>query len=984
MSKIISGLDLGVTSIGYALYDNENNRIITAGSRIFQSGVESSPLGKESPRNATRRDKRQVRRQIFRRSERQSLLIAVLQDLGWLPREESLLENILQKNPYQLRKLALTEKIGLDDLGRIFIHLSKRRGFKSSRKSGTDDESDKGTLYAGDAKAGKIGISELQEEVEKGGFLTVGAYFASLDPHQIRIRNRYILRSQYLHEFDEIWKAQLSFHPEIEKPITYESVIRKHSKARQQERWKDKTLYDFLKNYVMYFQRPLKSQKKNVGMCTLETKSRRSPKSALIFQEFRIWDKLNSFRIIGPDRTFDSLTLDEKQKAYQKLSVSKEQTVAQLMKLWKLGEGYSANYEETLKVKGNVTAHALITVFGINTWNSLSPEEKEQRWKIIYDAEDNDWLRNYGSTKWGLNDEETKKLNKVAFEKMYAELSQRAMSKILPFMKEQNFDYAQACVEAGYHHSQIAESGVVADLLSPFTKKINSPIVAQGLFELRKVVNTLIMEYAIKPDTIKIELARELKMPKEQREATISRNAANQKENRTIIEDLVQNFQQFNTEFDVKTDDITKYKLWLECNKTCPYTGNQISANDLFKNDAFQIEHILPRSRSFDDSFQNKTLCERDFNKNIKGDLTPYEMLEKGKISPTEYDEMLSRVKELRRNGRRNVSKIKKFTLRGMPKSMVAQQLNDTQFLAVAAKEYLRQICTDVQPTIGAATAQLRKLWGLNNVLNPVKDVKNRDDHRHHAVDAIVVACTSVKHIQELSKFNKNKKYGLNLERLEYPYPTFRRDVRDAVEGILISHKVKNRPRGQMHDETMSGKVMNSDKSHRTKEGDSSQKYYTTRISLNDLIAAPAKVLKIGDKVVRNTVLKRLYEKGVNVHEKISKIPNDAFLEPLWMPNKQGKNIHQIKHVRIHDVATNKIEIRKDTFVDGGNNHHIVIFQKPNGKREGKIVSMYEAMVKRKKNGLPVISTDVGEGNEFIMSLATNEMVLVDTQDNPT
>ena len=332
MSKIILGLDLGVASIGYCLYDETQKRIITAGSRIFQAGVDASPLGKESPRNVTRREKRQVRRQIFRRSERQNLLIAICQDLGWLPRQESSLEIVLQKNPYALRKKALDEAISLEELARIFIHLSKRRGFKSSRKSSSDEDGEKSKLYTGDEKTGKRGITELQEAIDAGNFRTLGEYLASLDPHQVRIRNRYILRSQYLAEFDALWQSQLKFHPEIQKPITYETVVRRHSKARQQEIWKDKNLYDFLKEYVIYFQRALKSQKGNIGQCTFEPKSRRSPKSALVFQEFRIWDQLNSVRIVGLNRNYDALSVEEKHKAYQKLSVSKEQSVQQLMK----------------------------------------------------------------------------------------------------------------------------------------------------------------------------------------------------------------------------------------------------------------------------------------------------------------------------------------------------------------------------------------------------------------------------------------------------------------------------------------------------------------------------------------------------------------------------------------------------------------------------------------------------------------------------
>lgn len=972
---IILGLDLGVTSIGWCLFDNENQHFIATGSRIFQAGVKNPLTNKESPLNATRREKRQIRRQIFRKAQRQELLLEVLQELGWLPKDETLLALSMAKDPYELRAKALDEALTLEELGRIFYQLSKRRGFKSSRKSGDDEDKEGGVLFKGDAKAQKVGINELQEEMEQGGFRTVGEYLASLNPHDKRRRNRYILRQQYLHEFDLIWQAQLRFHPEIEKPTTYEYLIRKFCKARQQEKWEQKNLYDFLKDYVVYFQRALKSQKQNVGMCTFEPTSRRAPKSSLVFQEFRIWDKLNSIRLVGPDRNFDPLTAEEKLKAYEKLSVSKEQTIEQLLKLWKISDGYSTNYDNKDKVKGNVTAHALIAVFGDKVWKALSQEEKEKRWKLIYDAEDNEFLVNYGKEKWGLDNEKAEKLKKVSFEKMYAELSQKAMRKLLPLMKEQNLDYTKACETAGYNHSQPTDgkNQAVADQLSPFTKKINSPIVAQGLHELRKVVNTLIQEYAIKPDIVRIELARELKMPKEKRERINLDNKIREDEHREIRNELIGNFAPFNTEAEISADDLVKYKLWLESGKVCPYTGQQISTTALFT-DAFQIEHILPYSRSMDDSFQNKTLCERSFNKDRKGNLMPYEMLKQGRISESDYTAILERAKGFQRGGKRNVGKFKRFTLHSMPMDMVAQQLNDTQFLSVAAKEYLREICPNIETSVGAATGKLRKLWGLNSVLNPVANIKSRDDHRHHALDAIVVACTNIGMIQKLSVFNQ-KNIRLTNERFPFPWSRFRLDVKEALEGVLISHKSKGRVRGQLHDETLSGKVLTPEKTHKHKENDPSQLVYTTRIDIKSLDSYD-KIKNIGDETVRNVILKRLQEKGVKDISKKFEIPKGAFDEPLWMPNKKGLQI-PIKRVRIHDVSSNKIEIRKDTFVNGDNNHHMIIFQKANGRRDGKIVSLFDA-VQRKKDGLPVINTDCGKGNEFIMTLSKNEMVLID------
>lgn len=191
-----------------------------------------------------------------------------------LPKYDELVELIMAQDPYQLRKKALDEPLTLEELARVFYHLSKRRGFKSSRKSASDED---GKLFTGDIKAGKVGIDELRLEIAKGGFRTIGEYFASLNPHEKRIRNRYVLRSQYIEEFDKIWESQLRFHPDIEKPIHYEYVLRNYCKSRQQEKWEKQSFYHFLKDYVIYFQRALKSQKKMRAFAHLNQKVKESP-----------------------------------------------------------------------------------------------------------------------------------------------------------------------------------------------------------------------------------------------------------------------------------------------------------------------------------------------------------------------------------------------------------------------------------------------------------------------------------------------------------------------------------------------------------------------------------------------------------------------------------------------------------------------------------------------------------------------------------
>ncbi len=986
MSYVL-GLDMGVSSIGWSLIDTSAEKIITTGSRIFQAGVNVQPTGKEESRNVKRRAARQIRRQIFRKHQRRDLLLQVFQKIGWLPAEDIFLEQIFKLNPYELRRKALYSALTLPELARVFYHLSKRRGFKSSRKSGGDEE---GTIYKG--SDGKMGILDLQKNMLETDSKTIGEYFAKVQKNEVdnldedKVRGKHFtLRQMYLDEFELIWQKQLTFHPDIQKPITYEYMVRNTCSDQQRDKWIDKDFYQFLKEYVMYYQRPLKSQKGLVGNCTLEPKSKKAPMSSLLFQEFRIWDKLHSFRVTGPDRNDTPLTFAEKQIVFEKLNVSKEQTIEQILKLLKL-ENYNSNFKKDIdKIKGNRTAHALMAVFGKNNWINLDYAEREKRWKIIYDAEDNDFLVNYGITKWGLSPEEAVKLKTVSLESQYGNISQKAIKNILPLMAEQNLDYSKACVEAGYNHSQPDNQNKGTDEFLDKDKipNLRNPIAEQPLHELRKVINTLINEYQT-PDIIRIELARELKMPKKKRESILSDNKAKERENIRVTNRIREDCGLV----DVNSEDIAKYKLWEECNHICPYTGENISSTQLFGG-LYEIEHIIPFSRSLDDSFQNKTLCHIYFNK-MKGNYTPFEMDKVGKIeeynrlykTSITYDAMLERAKKLMKGktdtltGQFNYKKYKKFIQQAVNKDMVAQQLNDTAYMSLQARAYLETICKKVQVSKGGATATLRHFWGLNRLLNKFDlNIKNRDDHRHHALDAIVVAFTTPDKLQSISTLHQ-KGIKPNPKLFPKPWHNFEYDVKDALNEVLVAHRKKQRVRGQLHEETMYGKVKTMDGTDKT--DDKGLSYFTIRKDLASL--TPAMIMKVAEPS-RSIILKRLESLGVDIStKKITEIPPNAFKEPLWMPNKQNPDKpNMIKKVRVHDVGSNKIEVRKDVFMDSGNNHHIVIFQKPNGKRDGTVISLFEA-TQRKKRKEPIINTDCGADNEFIMSLATNDMVLIDDE----
>jgi CRISPR-associated endonuclease Csn1 len=962
---IILGLDIGTSSIGWSLIEENHQKIINTGSVIFQEGVNRSPVGKEESLNATRRNAKQIRRQKFRKKQRKMLLMKLLQDLAWCPTDLVQLQEWQKLNPYELRALALDKPLTQLEIGRVLYHLSQRRGFKSSRKSGDNDE---GALYKG--SEGKRGITELEKAIQEGGFRTLGEYLASINPHEIRRRNRYTLRKMYEAEFELIWENQIKLQPKLIQNIDYQAIIKKHCSPKYQRKLLDKDLKFFLKDYIIYFQRGLKSQKGRVGKCTLEPKKRRAPKSSLLFQEFRILDKLYSLRITGSGRTDSPLTKEEFTKAFEVLNKTKEKTIKDILKLCKL-EGYNTNYPLEDKIKGNTTAYELMKVFG-KDWVMLSASEQNKIWEVVYMADDNEWLEIYGQEKWNLSPENATKLKKVSFEKSYAELSHKALSRLVPSMKNEGLEYSSACQKLGYHHSQLIDNQAIKNTLLQEPKNLRNPIVQQALYVLRKLVNQIIQEYALKPDIIRVELARELKMKRVERENINSANKKAKDEHDRITKILLKEIPAFKKESDISREDIIKYKLWEECSNICPYTGKSINISQLY-NGEFEIEHIIPYSRSLDDAFNNKTLCERSFNLR-KGNLTPYELKEKGIINEKEYDGMVERAKSFKRNGKFNYNKFKKFLQKTVDDDFVKRQLNDTAWIAKESKTWLSSICDKVQISMGGATAELRHLWGLNSILNKHGlNLKNRDDHRHHALDALVVALTSPGMLQALSK-NHEKGIRTTERQFPLPWPNFRKDAQDALNQILVHQKRKNRPRGKLHDETFYGAVLDRNGSHKRQGKD--LYYFKVKKPLESL--SPAQIDKIADPVIKKIVKERIRAMGENPDDKKFKIPSGCFNEPLYMYSKKGKKI-LIKKVSIHDVGSNKIQLREGVYVDSGSNHHIVIYQKPDGKRDGKVVSLFE-VVQRRKYKQPIINANVGADNQFVMSLSINEMVLIDDE----
>lgn len=920
------GLDIGSRSIGWALVENENSeRIVAMGVRVFPEGVDRDTKGMEKSKNATRREARGARRMHQRRSDRKRRLAGTLRRAGLLPQGREELAALFQSNPYELRKRALNEELDPYAFGRVLYHLNQRRGFKSNRKSGKDREDGVVIKEA----------SALLADMNARGCRTLGEYFAGLDPEQQRIRERYTFRSMYVAEFDLLWERQASYYP----AILTDDLRRK------------------IRDEILFFQRPLRPTDELIGPCELEPQERRCPRADWYARRFRLLQDVNNLLIRNPDGTEERLSSDQRSVLLGELAQKDKLTFDSIRKRLGLLETQTFNAEyktgpsgkKVEALRGDSFAGAMRSknVFGSKGWDALAEAEKIRLNDAFVTLED-DELAKILETEYHLDAAQAQQAMKASLPNGYMSFSRKAILRLLPFMEAGNLTN-EAMDLAGYRRQAPPQGETMQRL--PLPPQVRNPIVQKALVEVRKVVNALVREHG-KPARIKIEMARDVHGSRQQREELHWRMLEDRRRNERVRERLREDVGIANP----SRADIVKYKLWEECGRICPYTGRQISQEALFgANPQFQVEHILPYDRSLDDSYMNLTLCEAHHNIHVKRNQTPFEAYGS---NPQTYEQVLQYSRVL------PWPKRQRFLQREISlDSQISRELNDTRYICRETVAYLKQLGVDVRGTRGKVTAELRHQWGLDGVFNEL-GVRRDTDHRRHAVDALVVALTDNEPLRRLAV----SKYATDGERFALPWSRFRDDVQATVQQIQVSHRASRKVSGALHKETSYGRT-NVDKR------------YVFRKRLEDLTLPM--VENIVDEIVRAIVRGRLEEHGIRPDDKNRTLPKEIWKEPLYMKTTQSTKRVPIKRVRVYTVAEQMIPVKDSSgrpyrYVEPGSNHHVEIFEYVAGPRMGmrdaKVVSTFEA-VRRSRAGEPVVERNHGPDTRFVCSLAINDMV---------
>jgi CRISPR-associated endonuclease Csn1 len=914
MTKVL-GIDLGTSSIGWSLINEENKiptSIIDMGVRIFPEVTDAKT---KTPKNQERRLKRGLRRQTNRKSRRRKKVASVLKRFGLLSCTQNNHQewrdwNFKMGCPYEIRKKALVEKISKEEFAKVMVHFSKRRGFKSNRK-----------VAGGEDGVVKSAISEIRQKMESSGFKTVGEFLFN---QEIK-RGKYLHRDMFEDEFNQIWAKQSSYDS-----LTYNDKLK-------EEIWDS-----------IFFQRPLKIQKHLIGNCSLEQNRKRCPKAYLAFQEFRILSELSNLEIKDPiTGDHEPLSSDQKERIFQLLNYTEKLTWKKVRKELGLHDGETINLEETgvKHLQGNKTAHQLIKIIGKEFWSSLSQAQKEQLITDLATIELEKSLENRLTDHWKIQQDAIQSLVKVRLEDGYGNYSHKALNKLLPWLKEGK-NLSEAKNRAGYQEHEKEE---FLNAL-PLPENLRNPVVMKALHEVRKVINAIIRTHG-KPDIVRIEMARDLKQSKKDRDQYLKIVRAREKENEKISS-LLREDPEFSLVKPTR-DDRIKYQLWEECGMICPYSGQSISKTMLFGG-GIEIEHIIPFSISLDDSIGNKTLCTTALNRE-KGNKTPYQAFGK----QAEWADMLQRV----RSSRMSFGKKKRFETKEVNfDNFSSRQLNDTRYICKEVSKYVKKLGVRVDVGRGQLTHAIRHQWGLNRLLS-TENQKNRDDHRHHAIDALITAIISPKMMQEVSRISQ-RLHGASLSDrlfiLPKPWATFDKDLKQKVFGIIVSHAEDNRISGAFHEDTAYGK---------RKDGTLSYRKSIEVLNIKECQD------KIRDPAIKTIILNQISKYNGDIKK--------ALAEPVF--HKDGKT--PIKKVRLETRKEDHslFEVHQDgeplKYHLLGNNHHLEVFEDNNGKWIPKIISTYEAAKRARIKKENIYSKDF-KGNKFIMTLSSNQMLEISNETN--
>lgn len=934
------GLDIGIASVGWAVLENnidgEPIKIERLGVRIFDKA--------EQPKTGAslaepRREARGQRRTIRRRRHRKDRIKQLIQQNGIMTRvemSEMFEHSQFETSVYELRVQALERALTKQEFVRVLIHLAQRRGYKSNSKSEEAKDKENGKV--------KSAISENKKCMEENGYRTIG---------------------EMLLNDDRFWECNPDGtkifvphnHPDDYRTTVERSMVEDEIRlifSRQHALGVPYATSEFEEAYLEIWgsQRNFdegpggKSPyggnmiEKMLGHCTFEKDEPRAAKGSYSAEYFRLLQDVNHLRLVKNNGESCALTREQKQIYIDLVMKSAAASYAQLRKKLGLSNDISFNMlrygsDEIGKVERKKLGHmkfyhemrkALNTVQK-DAISTVSWEQRDEIARILlcYKSDDK---RKAQLEKLDIPHEFIPALLTLSTSKT-AHLSAKALRKLIPHL-EKGMTYAEACKEVyGEQKSSITKK----NKLSLFDiEPINNPVVRRAVSQTIRVINAVVREYGA-PEVVRVELAREMGKPYDVRTQMTKKQEANAKRN----EELRQQIKKIKGA-EPTGQDIVKFKLFQDQNGVCLYSGQNLDITRLFEAGYVDVDHIIPYSISFDDSYTNKVLVRSPENRQ-KGNRIPADYF---KSDPARWQRFETLVNTQVHNWKKKRNLLTQALSEEQKNGFKQRNLVDTQYIARVIynliNDHLQFAETGkydkkrrTQAVNGAITAHVRKRLGIQKI--------REDGDLHHAVDAAVVACVSPGMIQKITQYTKHRecirktKEGyLDTEtgelmtreaydakyspRFPAPWERFRQelearlsdnpaeeiarlhlatyDSEEEIKPVFVSRKPKRKTTGAAHEATL----------HRKADGGYINKVSLTKLTLDKKTGeiknyyAPE-----SDRLLYEALKKRLEEFDGNAKE--------AFAKPFYKPKSDGTSGPLVKKVKLYETHNNTVEVKR-------------------------------------------------------------------------
>ena len=1256
--RVVLALDLGPSSIGWCLLDTDAKKILLSNSvSITQnSGMQSKYENGSLQSAAHERTFFRGRRKMYERSHlRRERLLRVLNIMGFLPLhyqnqidfsehpgkfkdygepliayskdksgksifyyEQAYKEMLCEfrsrylgiKNVpndwtlYYLRDKALTKAISKEELAWIILSFNAKRGYYQF--VGNAEAERKQNKNWADAKAaaenavkeskGTIGSYLYHQLLQNPSFKVKGASIQTID------------RVFYEDELTRILEKQKEFIPELKDNKLYMTCVKELYKNNVQQQnilSKKDFSYLFVQD-ILFYQRPLKSQKKLIANCPWEQyvfvrngkeyvrPVKCIPASHPLYEEFRLWQFLSNIRILRVDLARDEdvtneVLSDERTKfdLYSWLATKANVTQDALLRRLHLDPSqYKWNHED----KSYPCFSTKVTILNklekkVGFKGVLSDKEYFHFWHILYSVVDSkervSALRKYAKQ---MNMNEAALLATFSDYKVdnkkYGSLSKKAIRRFLPLMRMGSLWSEQAI--DGHTHDRIQKivDGVADENISDKVREmfksegsisdfrglsysdacyliynrytevnkfehwdspedidvyiserlnqhfLRNPVVERVVIETLSLIKDL-MQYlwdeqdGARIDEIHIEMARELQQNAAARKRDSKKMADNnctnlrinflmqhlsecgikgvrpyspsQKEKLKLYEEFVfanaeyqgeeeKNIKEFRQKFpknigEIEPKDMVTYVKWLKHGCVSPYTGRKIKLDNLFT-DAYEVDHIIPRKRYYDDSLVNKVICESVVNK-AKGSMLAHEFIEKQGdkslangltvLNVEQYEQLVATYFV------GNRKKASRLLLDDIPQGNTNRQLNDTRYITKVLLGILsnlvreehddnQAVSKNIVVTNGKITDKLKHDWGLNEVWNDIvykryirmneltsgKEhpfgqwveegqyfqtcmplelsldfSKKRIDHRHHALDAMVIACTTrdiVNYLSNASASDAGVRYDLRSKLciyakddmgnksliLKQPWHSYVKDVKtqltsdDMVVSFrkndrIVTHTTnfytkynefgkKQRFRQEKGDHWAIRKSMHIDHIYGLLNlSNEKEEWVAIRVPL-DKTFGEEKINTVVNDDVRRILQSHLNttkdDKG-KLHPELAFSPEgmEAMNENIVTLNG-GKFHHPIYRVRIKKKKGNMFPVgqvgnkgKKYSVADKDTNMFFAIYEDKKGKRSYRTISLREA-IEREKSHLDVADNE-WQGKKLLFVLSPNDLVAI-------